>query len=130
MQKMESKEFINIRNHLGKSQSQLARLLCVSTRSLQSFEQGWRKISANIERQLLYILSMKRIKEKSTKPCWAIKKCPIEWKINCAAWELKAGYTCWFINGTFCEGREQKDWHEKIEVCRQCEVFQLMLPTL
>ena len=127
---MESKEFTNIRKHLGKSQSQLSRLLCISTRSIQSFEQGWRKIPVNIERQLLYLLSMKRAKEKNTKPCWEIKNCPIEWRINCAAWELKSGYSCWFINGTFCEGREQKDWHEKIKVCRQCEVFQLMLPTL
>jgi hypothetical protein len=45
-----------------------------------------------------------------------------------SAWELKAGYTCWFINGTFCEGREQKDCHEKIEVCGHCEVFKSILP--
>ena len=127
---MESKEFANIREYLGKSQSQLARLLCISTKSVQSFEQGWRKIAVNIERQLLYLLSLKRIKEKKANHCWAIKKCPIEWKINCAAWELKSGYLCWFINGTFCEGKEQKDWHEKIEVCRHCEVFKSILPDL
>jgi len=125
---MESKEFSNIREYLEKSQSQLARLLCISTKSVQSFEQGWRKIPVNIERQLLYLLSIKRAKEKNTKPCWEIKKCPVKWKIHCAAWEFKAGYTCWFINGTFCEGGEQKDWHEKIEICRNCEVFKSILP--
>jgi len=125
---MESKEFSNIREYLEKSQSQLARLLCISTKSIQSFEQGWRKIPVNIERQLLYLLSIKRAKEKNTKPCWEIKKCPVKWKTHCAAWDLKAGYTCWFINGTFCEGREQKDWHEKIEICRHCEVFKSILP--
>ena len=125
---MESKEFSNIREYLEKSQSQLARLLCISTKSVQSFEQGWRKIPVNIERQLLYLLSIKRAKDKNTKPCWEMKKCPVEWKINRAAWELKAGYTCWFINGTFCEGKEQEDWHEKIEVCRHCEVFKSILP--
>ena len=126
---MESNEFSNIREYLGKTQSQLANLLCVSTKAIQSFEQGWRKVPVNIERQSLYILSMKRAKEKTTKPCWKIKNCPIEWRISCTAWEFKAGYFCWFINGTFCEGKEKKDWHEKIEVCRQCEVFQSILPT-
>ncbi len=125
---MESTEFSKIREYLEKSQSQLARLLCISTKSIQSFEQGWRKIPVNIERQLLYLLSIKRAKEKNTKPCWEIKKCPVKWKIHCAAWELKDGYTCWFIIGTFCEGREQKDWHEKIEVCGHCEVFKYILP--
>ena len=125
---MESKEFSNNREYLEKSQSQLARLLCISTKSIQSFEQGWRKIPVNIERQLLYLLSIKRAKEKNTKPCWEIKKCPVKWKIHCAAWELKAGYTCWFINGTSCEGKEQKDWHEKIKICRHCEVFKSILP--
>jgi transcriptional regulator with XRE-family HTH domain len=125
---MESKEFSNIRKYLGKSQNQLARLLCVSPRAIQSFEQGWRNISVNVERQLLYLLSTKRATEKDTKPCWEIKQCPIKWRKNCTAWELKAGYSCWFTNGTFCEGKTQKDWHEKVKICRECEVFQLILP--
>ena len=124
---MESKEFAVIRESLGKSQ--LAHLLCISTKSVQSFEQGWRNVPVNIERQLLYLLSIKRAMEKDTKPCWEIKNCPAGWRNNCAAWDLKAGYTCWFINGTFCEGIEQKDWHEKIKVCCQCEVFQLLIKT-
>jgi len=124
---MESNEFSKIREYLGKSQRQLARLLCISTKSVQSFEQGWRKVPVNIERQMLYLLSMQRIKDKSIKPCWEIKKCPKKWRANCAAWELKFCYTCWFINGTFCEGKEQMDWPEKIKICRQCEVFQQIL---
>ena len=124
---MESSEFIKIRKYLGKTQSQLAHLLCISTKSVQSFEQGWRKIPVNIERQMLYLLSIKRAKDKKIKPCWVIKKCPTEWRVNCSAWELKSGYTCWFINGTYCEGHEQKDWEEKKEVCRKCEVFQSIM---
>jgi hypothetical protein len=37
---------------------------------------------------------------------------------------------CWFINGTICQGEEQKSWRNKMKMCRQCEVFQSMLPTL
>ncbi len=126
---MESNELSNIRKYLGKSQSQLARFLCVSTKAIQSFEQGWRKIPVNIERQLLYLLSLKRSRDENTKPCWEIKKCPIEWRIKCTAWELKSGQSCWFITGTFCEGKIQKDWHEKVKICQQCEVYQTILPT-
>ena len=124
---MESKEFIKIRHTLGRTQDQLCRLLCVSPKAVQSFEQGWRSIPPNIERQLLYVLSLNMAKDKKTKPCWEIKKCPIEWRFNCSAWELKSGYTCWFINGTFCEGGEHKDWAEKIKICRECEVFHSLL---
>ena len=124
--KMESKEFSNIRKYLGKTQNQLSHLLCISIRTIKSYEQGWRKIPVNIERHLLYLLSLKRTKDKNAKPCWEIINCPIEWKVNCAAWENKSGYSCWFINGTFCEGKEQNDWYEKLELCRQCEAFKSM----
>ena len=50
---MDKKEFSQIRRHLKKTQKELARLLCVSPKAVQSFEQGWRKIPANVERQLL-----------------------------------------------------------------------------
>ena len=127
---MESKEFSLIRHYLGKTQSQLARLLCVSLKSIQSFEGGWREVPTHAQRQLLVLLSLKRTLNESTKPCWEIKNCPDEWRDNCAAWEFKAGQLCWFINGTFCLGECQDDWENKIKICRQCEVFQAMIPPL
>lgn len=127
---MQNKEFSNIRRYLGKSQKQLAQLLCVSTKAIQSFEQGWRKISANAERQLLFLLSLKRQLDNSINPCWKIKNCPVEWRENCSAWEFKAGHFCWFINGTFCQGRLEESWEKKIKICRDCKVFQLRLPAI
>jgi DNA-binding XRE family transcriptional regulator len=124
---MQGKEFSNIRHYLGKSQKQLAQLLCVSTKAIQSFEQGWRKIPANAERQLLLFLSFKRSLDNNSVPCWEIKNCPIEWRENCTAWEFKAGYLCWFINGTFCQGKVKESWREKIKICRHCKVFRSRL---
>ena len=124
---MEGKEFSQIRHYLGKSQSQLARLLCVSNKAIQSIEQGWRNISVNTERQLLFLLSLKRASEGSDGPCWEISNCPVEWRINCAAWEFKAGYFCWFINGTYCQGKLQESWDRKIAICRKCEVLRSRL---
>ncbi|MFC1964100.1 helix-turn-helix domain-containing protein [Chloroflexota bacterium] len=127
---MEAKEFSLIRHYLGKTQNQLARLLCVSIKAIQSYEEGWRNISPNAERQLLFLLALKRASDESSQDCWEIRNCPNEWKERCSAWEYQAGQLCWFINGTFCQGECQDNWEKKIEICRQCEVFCTMIPPL
>jgi len=127
---MQGNEFSNIRNYLGKSQSQLAKLLCVSTKAVQSWEQGWRNVPPGIERQLLLLLSLKKQSVKKAKPCWNIKNCPDVWRKNCSTWELKSGHLCWFINGTFCEGTLENNWAKKIKKCRDCDVLKLRLPDL
>ncbi len=127
---MQSKELSGIRNYLDKTQSELAQLLCVSTKAVQSWEQGWRNIPAGIERQLLLLLSLRKKMDKSDKPCWKIKNCPYEWRKKCSAWEFRAGNLCWFINGTFCEGSLEKDWAKKIKKCRNCDVFKLSMPDI
>ncbi|MFC1905287.1 helix-turn-helix domain-containing protein [Chloroflexota bacterium] len=121
---MDSNEFIKIRQNLDKTQVELARILCVSAKAIQSFEQGWRKIPTHVERQLLLLLSLKRIKFLSTKPCWETINCPYEHKINCIVWELKIKHFCWFMNGTFCQGKVHKNWGDKIKICKDCEVYQ------
>ena len=127
---MERNDFSRIRQYLGKSQNELAQLLCVSPKAIQSFEQGWRRIPASAERQILFLLASKMSKDGNISPCWETQKCPAEWRQKCAAWELKAGHFCWFINGTFCQGKLQESWEEKIELCRQCNVLKSMLPSL
>jgi len=127
---MNDGDFSQIRRYLGKTQNQLARLLCISPKAIQSFEQGWRNITPNTERQLLFLLSLKRSMDKGSKPCWEIRDCPAEWRENCAAWEFKAGHFCWFINGTFCQGQVQESWKKKIQLCRRCKVFRSMLPAI
>ncbi len=127
---MNDREFAHIRHYLGKTQRELARLLCVSPRTIQSFEQGWRNIPANIERQVLFLLSLKRSANEHSRTCWEIINCSAEQKDNCAAWEFKAGYFCWFINGTFCQGKAQNNWRDKIQLCRKCKVYKSMLPTI
>jgi hypothetical protein len=123
---MEKTEFIKIRHRLGKTQNELAGLLCISLKAIQSFEQGWRKIPANAERQLLFLLSSKRSAVETNKPCWEIRKCPLEWRDKCAAWELRDGHHCWFLTGTFCEGYAHKSWEEKIKRCHDCQVYSSM----
>jgi hypothetical protein len=126
---MDSKEFCHIRQKLNKTQKQMAQLLGTSVKAVHSYEQGWRKVPAYVERQIFFLVSRVRGGKKAQKPCWVIKRCPTEIKKQCPAWEFKAGKLCWFINGTICEGIVQKNWKEKMEICRECEVLiSLMQP--
>jgi len=113
---------------LAKSQNQLARLLHISPKTVQSYETEWRNIPVDVERQMLFLLSLKVAKERNTKLCWDVKNCPDEWRKNCAAWEFQAGYFCWFMNGTFCNGEYQDSWNKKMELCNQCQIFRSVMP--
>ena len=120
---MEKEVFVKFRKTLGKTQKELAELLGISIKTLHSYEQGWRSIPAHAERQILFLLSRLADKKAILKPCWTVKSCPTNRKKQCPAWEFQAGKLCWFINGTICECAAQKDWHKKMEVCRECEAF-------
>lgn len=120
---MDSKEFIAIRKRLNKTQKQMGQLLGTSVKAIHSYEQGWRSIPVHAQRQIYFLLSRVCGSSEEKEACWVIKKCPFERKIRCPAWEFQGGDICWFINGTICEGVVQKDWREKMKVCKSCEVL-------
>ncbi len=120
---MDQHEFHALRRRLRKTQKQLSGLLGVSAKAIQSFEQGWRKVPVHIERQMLFLLTMKKSGVKEDRPCWEIRGCLPQTREACPAWEFKAGRLCWFINGTICRGKPQNSWSHKMKVCQQCEVF-------
>jgi DNA-binding XRE family transcriptional regulator len=124
---MDSAEFKNFRQRLNRTQKQMAELLGTSLKAIHSYEQGWRSVPTHVERQMFFLLSRLKENRNNLKPCWAVRKCPTEQKKKCPAWEFKAGKLCWFINGTVCEGQVQKDWKEKMKICRSCEVLQSIL---
>jgi len=127
---MDREDFSYICGLLGKTQSQMAELLGISVRGVESFEQGLRRIPVHIERQILFLLaSLNRIDKKS-KPCWTIRKCAHETRRRCPAWEFQIGHLCWFINGTICHGEVQESWQEKMKICKQCNVFKSLIPNL
>jgi DNA-binding XRE family transcriptional regulator len=123
---MGKKEFYRIRLILGKTQTQMAQLLGTSLRAVESYEQGWRKVPLHIERQVFFLLAMTK-RRTQTKPCWVSQDCPEDTRNRCPAWEFQCGDLCWFINGTMCRGKKQKNWESKMKICRNCNVFQNML---
>lgn len=124
---MESEEFLRARKLLAKTQKEVAELLGISIKAVHSYEQGWRKIPSHVERQVFFLLSRTRGKDQALKPCWTVKKCPPQRRKFCPAWEFQAGKLCWFINGTICECKTQKNWQEKMKICRSCEVLSDLL---
>ena len=122
---MEKEEFKACRKKLSKTQKQMAHLLGTSIKAIHSYEQGWRSIPVSVERQIFFLMVHMRDSRKVRKACWVVKNCPPARKKLCPAWEFNAGKLCWFINGTICEGKPQKDWREKMKLCRQCDAFVL-----
>lgn len=120
---MDNQEFSLFRQKLEKTQKQMAELLGTSLKTVQSFEQGWRKVPVHIERQMLFLLNMKKRKADNARPCWDIQNCSVQARQGCPAWEFNAGNLCWFINGTICLGKPQNNWSQKMKVCRKCGVF-------
>ena len=128
---MRNSEFSSIRARLGKTQKELAQLLGTSLKAIQSFEQGWRNIPVHVERQVLFLLAHHAPGlRKAGQNCWTKKNCPRESRNQCPAWEYRLGRLCWFINGTVCHGKTQASWQKKMNLCRKCEVFQSLMPSV
>ena len=123
---MTSDEFSLARKKLAKTQKALSGLLGVSLKAVQSYEQGWRTVPLHVERQIYFLLVNQRKAEQSKrKDCWNLKKC--DCKKGCPAWEFQAGHLCWFLSGTLCDCTAGKDWKDKIEICRECDILSGLL---
>jgi hypothetical protein len=124
---VEKEEFVEVRTKLDKTQKEMSQLLGVSVKAIYSYEQGWRSIPTHVERQMFFLLSRKRGIRDPAKPCWVIKKCPPKRRKECPAYEYNAGKFCWLVNGTICECKAQKNWKEKMKICRECAVMNDLL---
>ena len=127
---MNKREFKKIRQALAKTQQQLAQLLGVSIKAVQSFEQGWRRIPVHVERHVLYLFMLQQPGEYRSLNCWNINGCSDQQRQHCPAWEFRQGNNCWFINGTVCRGASQGDWDKKMAICRRCQFFRLKMMKL
>ena len=124
---MDRKTFAKARAKLERTQKELAILLGVSLKAVQSYEQGWRTVPLHVERQLYFLLANRRgAHQKKRKNCWKEKKCHL--KKTCPAWEFQAGHLCWFISGTQCECTVGKEnWKEKMKICRRCSILSSLI---
>lgn len=114
--------FARARALLGKSQKELARLLGVSLKAVESYEQGWRNIPSNVER-MVYFLLFKLNQEAfaPVAPCWTLTSCPEEARRDCVAHVAGEGHFCWFFTGGLCVSARASGEGERH--CYRCAVF-------
>lgn len=105
--RMDGPGFAKLRQALGKNQRELAELLGVSLKAVESYEQGWRKVPSNVERLMYYILfKLAGGEKRSQSPCWTATRCPPDRRGRCVAYLAKEGRYCWFFTGRLCAGPE------------------------
>ncbi|GEM_PF-1109192 len=131
--RMSGGDFARLRASLGKSQRELAELLGLSQKAVESYEQGWRNVPSHVER-LLYFLLFKLNEDEieAQEPCWTSKNCPEDLRTKCVAYVAKEGRFCWFFTGRLCAGvkgsvSDDAKAGEAEDECYTCEVFTKML---
>ena len=127
---MNNQDFTAIRKKLNKTQQQMAQILGVSVKAIESYEQGWRSVPEHVEKQMVFLVTRKKNKTKNISECWDVIDCPDHVKERCPAWEFKAGKLCWYINGTVCTGEPERSWRKKMESCRSCKALSPLLDPL
>lgn len=124
---MEKENFKSLRKQLGKTQQEMAQVLNISVKTVESYEQGLRNIPLNIERILYYIFFKTRNPKISTsEKCWKEKNCPKDVRSNCLAWISREGFYCWFFTGKSCM-RENQLSPSGNGTCFECSFFKNQL---
>jgi DNA-binding transcriptional regulator YiaG len=124
--RMDCYGFARARSLLGKSQKDLAALLGVSLKAVESYEQGWRKVPSNMERIVYFLLfKLKGEALAGEAPCWEARLCPDEVKENCVSWVAKEGHFCWFFTGRLCAASKMAGGGPHF--CYTCDLFLRLL---
>ena len=117
-----------MRQELGLSQTELADLLGVSPRTVQSCEQGWRHPSPALERlALLLLIAFRQGSQFGAQACWKATRCESATRDRCLAFLSRQGHLCWFLTGNACRGQRFRSWAEKKRACAGCDFFQRLL---
>ena len=113
-----------IRAVLGKSQREMAQLLGISIRAVQSYEQGWRPVPPTVQRLAgVLLMTIRRHGRPAGAPCWKVRDCPPVDRADCFAYEIRAGELCWALTGTRCGEKDHPQWEKKIHHCMDCSVM-------
>ena len=118
-----------IRKELGMSQAELADMIGVSLRTVQSCEQGWRNPGPAVEKAAILLLLAKRHgAEFGMRVCWDTVNCPGEDRMGCLVYQSRQGHLCWLLSGNICQGKRMRTWQDKKAICTDCSFFRQLLP--
>jgi DNA-binding XRE family transcriptional regulator len=97
-----------VRDTLRVTQAEMARMLRVSTRAVQSYEQAWREVPDSMAVQLLTLLAIWRMKtDAEHPPCWEQTGCLPDTRSACPSFRATGGRFCWLAFGSRL-GREHR----------------------
>ena len=116
----------NIRRIMGRTQKEMASAFGISTKTVQSYEQGWRKVPVRAMIQLLVLLALYRKQTMDDVPCWEIRKCSLARRETCASFTVGRGQFCWFIGSKDCRPDSPAST-ESLFPCMDCPVVQRLL---
>lgn len=118
----------SIRDVLGVSQSKAATLLGVSTKAVQSYEQGFRRVPAHVQRTAALLLYLRWRKQNARHvPCWEVNGCDVGLRPGCPSFQHGAGDLCWMLTGTLCRGAKKSSPATKMAECQKCPVMRRWL---
>jgi len=118
----------DLRKALTLSQREMADLLGVSLKAIQSYEQGWRGVPPHIEQMvLLHTILHRGLRRRKAQRCWEVHDCaPSVWK-KCPAYQVRQPGFCWLVTGTLCHGERMNGWEAKRDRCLKCKVLKGLL---
>jgi len=137
---MTALEFSRLRTKVKRSQKELASILGVSLKAVESYEQGWRPVPVAVERTLYYLAfrlaGIGHQSEDQDLACWNRLHCAETRRAACPAWQAGEGRFCWFLTGNLCAaagsgtsgnsaGQETLPGQDQSEsfLCHSCPVF-------
>ncbi len=117
-----------VRDELKLSQPQLADLVGVSVRTVQSCEQGWRKPSVALEKSLLLLLMASRnASHLAERVCWETRGAEPGVCERCLVRRCRQAHLCWLFSGNLCQGKRLRSWSDKKAVCGECRFMHQLL---
>ncbi len=126
--KAEMNEWVRaVRGKLGLSQSQLADILGVSSRAVQSYEQGWRTPQRPVTSHLMTVLALYGNHSSQSPACWRLTACNVEQRSRCKAYSVGRGRFCWLLSGGACGNRRRSGSGADSQPCIGCVVMRKLL---
>jgi DNA-binding XRE family transcriptional regulator len=84
------------RRHLRITQRELAGILGISCKAVQSYEQGWRPVPTATLSLLLVLIEDRRCRDGAPhQPCWEVNRCAADQRPGCLVYRMGTGRLCW-----------------------------------
>ena len=116
--------FRRVRSELNITQNEMASILGLSEKAVQSYEQGWRPIPWHVQKMATLLLSLKRRSENGRIiRCLDVQRCTSRRRADCPAYQYGRGEFCWLVEGGCCDDAAPRNWRERLARCSKCEAM-------